>query len=61
MNLKRIFGTILTMLGVAGLIYVSVLFSGNTETFKLMVIYGIIGLIFFISGSSLIRIAKDES
>lgn len=61
MNLKRIFGAILTILGIAGLIYASVLFAGNTGTFKVPIIYGIIGLIFFISGVSLIRTTKDES
>ena len=61
MNLKRIFGAILTILGIAGLIYAAVMFAGNTETFKVPIIYGIIGLIFFISGISLIRTTKDES
>ena len=61
MNLKRIFGAILTILGIAGLIYAAVVFAGNTEAFKTPFIYGIIGLIFFISGISLIRTTKDES
>jgi cadmium resistance protein CadD (predicted permease) len=61
MNLKRIFGAILTILGIAGLIYASVLFAGNTEAIKVPAIYGIIGLIFFVSGVSLIRTTKDES
>jgi predicted Na+-dependent transporter len=61
MNLKRIFGAILTILGIAGLIYAAVLFAGDTAVTKVPVIYGIIGLIFFISGVSLIRTTKDES
>jgi uncharacterized membrane protein len=61
MNLKRIFGAILTILGIAGLIYAAVVFAGNTEVYKTPAIYGIIGLIFFISGVSLIRTTKDES
>jgi predicted Na+-dependent transporter len=61
MNLKRIFGAILTILGIAGLIYAAVLFAGDTAVIKVPVIYGIIGLIFFISGVSLIRTTKDES
>lgn len=61
MNLKRIFGAILTILGIAGLTYAAILFAGNTEAFKIPVIYGTIGLIFFVSGISLILTTKDES
>lgn len=64
MNLKRIFGALLTLLGTAGLIYAAVIFvnnsSGARDT-KSLVVYGIIGLIFFISGISLIRTTKDEA
>lgn len=65
MNLKRIFGALLTLIGIAGLIYASVLFvnnaGGETAAIKALAIYGIIGLIFFIAGISLIRTTKDES
>ncbi|MES2593538.1 MAG: hypothetical protein V4608_16765 [Bacteroidota bacterium] len=64
MNLKRIFGAILTILGIGGLIYVAVLFvntSGGTKDVKAVVIYSILGLIFFISGISLVRTTKDEA
>ena len=64
MNLKRIFGALLTLLGTAGLIYAAVIFvnnSGGTRDIKSLVVYGIIGLIFFISGISLIRTTKDEA
>jgi uncharacterized membrane protein len=64
MNLKRIFGTLLTVLGIGGLIYAAILFvnSGSgSNNFKALVIYGILGLIFFISGIGLIRTTKDES
>jgi uncharacterized membrane protein len=61
MNLKRIFGAILTILGIAGLIYAAVVFAGNTEAIKVPAIYGITGMIFFIAGISLIRTTKDES
>ena len=64
MNLKRIFGALLTILGIGGLIYAAVLFvnnSGGTRDIKALVIYGILGLIFFIAGISLIRTTKDES
>lgn len=64
MNLKRIFGAIPTILGIAGLIYVAVLFvntSGGTKDIKAIVIYSILGLLFFIAGISLVRTTKDES
>jgi len=64
MNIKRIFGALLTILGIAGLIYGAVLFvnnSGGTRDTKALIIYGIIGLIFFIAGIGLIKTTKDES
>lgn len=64
MNVKRIFGALLTVLGIAGLIYVAVLFvnnSGGTRDIKALIIYSIIGLIFFLAGIGLIRSTKDES
>ncbi len=64
MNIKRIFGAILTILGIGGLIYVAVLFvntSGGTHDVKAVVIYSILGLIFFIAGINLVRTTKDES
>jgi hypothetical protein len=64
MNLKRIFGALLTALGIGGLIYTAILFvetSGGTRDIKMLVIYGILGLVFFLSGISLIRTTKDES
>jgi uncharacterized membrane protein len=64
MNLKRIFGGILTVLGIIGIIYAGVLFANNPNSggsIKILVIYGIIGLIFFVSGISLIRTTKDEA
>lgn len=64
MNIKRIFGTILTVLGISGLIYAAVIFmNGGTgvNDFKGLAIYGILGLIFFISGISLVRVTKDAS
>jgi hypothetical protein len=64
MNLKRIFGAILTILGTGGLIYAAVLFvtgTGGTRDIKSLVIYGVLGLIFFIAGISLVRTTKDEA
>lgn len=63
MNIKRIFGALLTILGIASLIYTAVLFAnltGGTSTIRQIVIYGILGIIFFISGISLIKTMKDD-
>jgi len=64
MNLKRIFGALLTILGIGGLIYAAVVFAnttGGTRDVKSLMIFGILGLLFFISGLSLVRTTKDES
>lgn len=64
MNLKRIFGALLTALGIGGLIYTAVLFSemsGEMTNIKSLIIYGILGFVFFLSGISLVRTTKDES
>lgn len=64
MNIKRIFGAILTVLGIAGLIYAAVVFSnsaGGNRDIKSVSIYGILGLIFFIAGIGLVRNTKDEA
>jgi hypothetical protein len=64
MNIKRIFGALLTILGIAGLIYTAVVFtdtSGSERDIKSLIIYGVLGAIFFISGISLVRTTKDES
>lgn len=64
MNIKRIFGSILTVLGIIGLIYAAYIFmntGGELQDVKGLIIYGVLGLIFFISGISLVRTTKDES
>jgi uncharacterized membrane protein len=64
MNVKRIFGTILTLLGIGGLIYAAIIFintSGGTRNVKALAIFGVLGVLFFFSGISLVRTTKDES
>lgn len=64
MNLKRIFGFLLTMLGIAGLIYTAVVFtgtSGSNSDVKALIIYGVLGIVFFVSGISLVKNTKDEA
>lgn len=64
MNIKRIFGAILTILGVGSLLYAAIMFV-NTSTgptnIKILATFGVLGLIFFISGVGLVRTTKDES
>ncbi|MES2746818.1 MAG: hypothetical protein V4648_00475 [Bacteroidota bacterium] len=64
MNIKRLFGGLLTVLGIVGLIYAAVVFtdtSGSERDIKSLIIYGVLGVIFFISGIGLVKTTKDES
>ena len=61
---KRILGIILSLLGVAGLIVAGVNFMGNnsgTNNIKTIVLYGILGAIFFFAGIGLVRSTKDKA
>ena len=62
MSTKKIFGIILTILGIAGLIYCAVVFmqTSGTRQIKSLVVYGLLGGIFFFTGISLIRTTHDE-
>jgi uncharacterized membrane protein len=63
MNIKRFFGGLLTVLGIGSLIYTAILFanlSNGSHGIRSIVIYGILGLLFFISGISLIRTVRDN-
>jgi uncharacterized membrane protein len=64
MNVKRTFGIILTVLGIAALIYFAVLFvnnSSSTKQIKILVVYGVLGAIFFFTGIGLIRNTRDDA
>jgi len=64
MNVKRTFGIILTILGIAGLIYCAVVFmntSGTGRQIKSLIVYGALGAIFFFTGISLIRGTRDDA
>lgn len=61
---KKVFGIILTILGIVGLIAAAVNFvnsSGGTYNIKMIIVYGVLGLIFFFTGIGLIRTTKDRS
>ena len=60
---KRVLGIILSVLGIAGLIYAGVTFlNGNMNTgdIKIMIFAGGLGAIFFFAGISLVRNTKDK-
>ncbi len=61
---KKVFGIILTILGIAGLIAAALNFvnsSGGSHNTKMLAVYGILGLIFFFTGIGLLRTTKDTS
>jgi uncharacterized membrane protein len=61
MNVKRTFGTILTILGIIGLIYTGVGIIQKSGDFTALTVIGIISIIFFFTGISLVRNTKDEA
>jgi len=61
---KKIFGIILTILGIVGLIAAAVNFvnsSSGAYNIKMITVYGILGLIFFFTGVGLSKTTKDRS
>lgn len=64
MNLKRLFGGLLTILGIIGLIYTAVVFAntgGSGRDVRSLIIFGILGVVFFMAGIALVKTTKDES
>lgn len=60
MNLKRTFGAILTILGIIGLIYTGVGVINHDGRVTTLTVVGIIAILFFFTGISLVRTTKDE-
>ena len=61
---KRVLGIILSLLGVAGLIYAGISFmNGGTgqRNIKAIIFSGVLGAIFFFTGVSLVRNTKDKA
>ena len=62
---KRILGIILSLVGVAGLIIAAVYFmntnGGSGKKIKEIVVYALLGAIFFFSGIGLVRNTKDKA
>lgn len=61
MNLKRTFGTVLTILGVIGLLYTGLQIIQHSSTPTTLIVIGVISIIFFSTGISLIKGTKDEA
>ncbi|MCC8410369.1 hypothetical protein LJ707_15615 [Mucilaginibacter sp. UR6-1] len=61
MNLKRTFGTILTVLGIVGLIYTGVGIIQKSAEMTTLVVVGVIGIIFFFTGVGLVRNTADKA
>jgi uncharacterized membrane protein len=64
MNVKRIFGVILTILGAAGLIYAAMIAlntGGKAYDIKALAIFGVLGLVFFVSGIGLVKTTRDDN
>lgn len=61
---KRVLGIILTLLGVAGIIYAGVSFMNGgegTRNIKVIIASGVIGAIFFFAGIALISKTHDKA
>ncbi len=61
MNVKRLLGTVLTLLGLIGLIYAAYLFMNNSGggSVKAVAMYAILGGVFFSAGIGLMKTIKD--
>lgn len=61
MNLKRTFGAVLTVLGIIGLIWTGVEVINHTGATTTLIVVGVISVLFFSTGISLVRNTKDEA
>jgi hypothetical protein len=60
---KRVLGIILSVLGIAGLIYAGLSFlngGAGQKTIKAIIFAGVLGAIFFIAGISPVKNTKDK-
>jgi hypothetical protein len=60
---KRILGIVLSLLGIVGLVMAGIQFMNSTQgtrSIKEILLYGILGGIFFFAGISLVRNTKDK-
>jgi uncharacterized membrane protein len=63
MNVKRMFGVLLTVLGIAGLIYAAILFMNKAggSQMRSLIVYAILGAVFFFTGIGLVKTTKDDA
>lgn len=61
MNVKRTFGTVLTILGIIGLIYSGWGFVQHSIQTRELIVISVIAIIFFVSGIGLVKNTKDEA
>ncbi len=61
MNLKRTFGAILTVLGIIGLIYAGIGIVNRSNGATTLIVIGVIAVMFFFTGISLIRTTSDAA
>lgn len=61
MNVKRTFGTALTILGIMGLIYTGYELINRSTAYITLIVIGVIALIFFTAGIGLVKNTKDEA
>lgn len=60
MNTKQIFGILLTLLGIGALIYTGVqVMDTGKDQFKILIVTGILGIVFFSSGIKLIQATRE--
>lgn len=60
---KRILGIIFSLLGTVGLILAAIQFingGGGTRNIKSIIVYAVLGAVFFFAGMGLIRNTKDR-
>jgi len=61
---KRLLGILLTLLGITGLILAGVNFMKNsqgTRSIKEIILFGLLGTVFFFAGISLVRNTQDKA
>ena len=61
---KRILGIVLSLLGITGLILAGVNFmkiGQGTRSIKEIILYGVLGAVFFFAGISLVRNTQDKA
>jgi uncharacterized membrane protein len=64
MNIKRVFGTLLTLLGIVALIYAGIIFmdkSVNKTDVKTIILCTVLGSLFFFSGIRLVSGIRDDA